>query len=449
MTGFWIRIGLTLLGVTLLSLLVQAIGGGFSGLITVLLCMSAWVVFQVWHLQKMALWLQDFRLNKTPSGLGTWDILFSSIYRLARSYERQQYQLQELLTSFRGATEAMPDGVVSLDNHNQITYASQKARQHIGLKGDMDLGRNIVNLLRHPQFARYLEKENWTEPLLLRDVPQIGQILQVQVVPYGKSERLLLSRDVTQIEKLETTRRDFVANVSHELKTPLTVLAGFIETLRDLPLDNEQRASALSTMAGQAERMQRLIDDLLALARLESDQKPVPSRFFKALPLIERTLGDARQLSRDQHQIRYQEQPAPLEISGDEQELASAFGNLVSNAVRYTPDQGSISIGWQWIENGRAAFWVRDTGPGIAPEHLSRLTERFYRIDKGRSRANGGTGLGLAIVKHIALRHQLELSIQSRLGEGSQFSLIFPASRIRLDRARTNDTPGETTTPPG
>lgn len=449
MTGFWIRIGLTLLGVTLLSLLVQAIGGGFSGLITVLLCMSAWVVFQVWHLQKMALWLQDFRLNKTPSGLGTWDILFSSIYRLARSYERQQYQLQELLTSFRGATEAMPDGVVSLDNHNQITYASQKAQQHIGLKGDMDLGRNIVNLLRHPQFARYLEKENWTEPLLLRDVPQIGQILQVQVVPYGKSERLLLSRDVTQIEKLETTRRDFVANVSHELKTPLTVLAGFIETLRDLPLDNEQRASALSTMAGQAERMQRLIDDLLALARLESDQKPVPSRFFKALPLIERTLGDARQLSRDQHQIRYQEQPAPLEISGDEQELASAFGNLVSNAVRYTPDQGSISIGWQWIENGRAAFWVRDTGPGIAPEHLSRLTERFYRIDKGRSRANGGTGLGLAIVKHIALRHQLELSIQSRLGEGSQFSLIFPASRIRLDRARTNDTPGETTTPPG
>jgi two-component system phosphate regulon sensor histidine kinase PhoR len=268
-------------------------------------------------------------------------------------------------------------------------------------------------------------------------------------VPYGKSERLLLSRDVTQIEKLETTRRDFVANVSHELKTPLTVLAGFIETLRDLPLDNEQRASALSTMAGQAERMQRLIDDLLALARLESDQKPVPNRFFKALPLIERTLGDARQLSRDQHQIRYQEQPAPLEISGDEQELASAFGNLVSNAVRYTPDQGSISIGWQWIENGRAAFWVRDTGPGIAPEHLSRLTERFYRIDKGRSRANGGTGLGLAIVKHIASRHQLELSIQSRLGEGSQFSLIFPASRIRLDRARTNDTPGETTTPPG
>jgi two-component system phosphate regulon sensor histidine kinase PhoR len=431
MTGFWIRIGLTLLGVTLLSLLVQAIGGGFSGLITGLLCMSAWVVFQVWHLQKMALWLQDFRLNKTPSGLGTWDILFSSIYRLARSYERQQYQLQELLTSFRGATEAMPDGVVSLDNHNQITYASQKAQQHIGLKGDMDLGRNIVNLLRHPQFARYLEKENWTEPLLLRDVPQIGQILQVQVVPYGKSERLLLSRDVTQIEKLETTRRDFVANVSHELKTPLTVLAGFIETLRDLPLDNEQRASALSTMAGQAERMQRLIDDLLALARLESDQKPVPSRLFKALPLIERTLGDARQLSRDQHQIRYQEQPAPLEISGDEQELASAFGNLVSNAVRYTPDQGSISIGWQWIENGRAAFWVRDTGPGIAPEHLSRLTERFYRIDKGRSRANGGTGLGLAIVKHIASRHQLELSIQSRLGEGSQFSLIFPASRIR------------------
>ncbi len=431
MTGFWIRIGLTLLGVTLLSLLVQAIGGGSSGLITGLLCISAWVVLQVWHLQKMALWLQDFRLNKTPSGVGTWDILFSSIYRLARSYERQQYQLQELLTSFRGATEAMPDGVVSLDNHNQITYASQKAQQHIGLKGDMDLGRNIVNLLRHPQFARYLEKENWTEPLLLSDVPQIGQILQVQVVPYGKSERLLLSRDVTQIEKLENTRRDFVANVSHELKTPLTVLAGFIETLRDLPLDNEQRASALSTMAGQAERMQRLIDDLLALARLESDQKPVPSQFFKALPLIKRTLGDARQLSRDQHQIRYREQPAPLEISGDDQELASAFGNLVSNAVRYTPDQGSISIGWQWIENGRAAFWVRDSGPGIAPEHLSRLTERFYRIDKGRSRANGGTGLGLAIVKHIASRHQLELSIQSRLGEGSQFSLIFPASRIR------------------
>ncbi len=431
MTGFWIRIGLTLLGVTLFSLLMQAAVGGPSGLITGLICMSAWVVFQVWHLQKMALWLQDFRLNKTPSGLGTWDILFSAIYRLARSYERQQYQLRELLTSFRGATEAMPDGVVSLDTHNQITYASQKAQQHIGLKGEIDLGRSIVNLLRHPQFARYLEKEDWSEPLVLHDVPQIGQILQVQIVPYGQSERLLLSRDVTQIQKLETTRRDFVANVSHELKTPLTVLSGFIETLRDLPLDDTQRSSALSTMGGQAERMQRLIDDLLALARLESDHKPVSSRFFHALPLIERTLGDARQLSRDQHRIVYQQQPGPLEISGDEQELASAFGNLVSNAVRYTPENGSITIGWQWIDNGRAVFWVRDTGPGIAPEHLSRLTERFYRVDKGRSRVSGGTGLGLAIVKHIASRHQLELSIQSRLGEGSQFSLIFPGSRIR------------------
>ena len=370
MTGFWIRIGLTLLGVTLFSLLMQAAIGGPSGLITGLICMSTWVVFQVWHLQKMALWLQDFRLNKTPSGLGTWDILFSAIYRLARSYERQQYQLRELLTSFRGATEAMPDGVVSLDTHNQITYASQKAQQHIGLKGEIDLGRSIVNLLRHPQFARYLEKEDWSEPLVLHDVPQIGQILQVQIVPYGQSERLLLSRDVTQIQKLETTRRDFVANVSHELKTPLTVLSGFIETLRDLPLNDTQRSSALSTMGGQAERMQRLIDDLLALARLESDHKPVSSRFFHALPLIERTLGDARQLSRDQHRIVYQQQPGPLEISGDEQELASAFGNLVSNAVRYTTENGSITIGWQWIDNGRAAFWVRDTGPGIAPEHL-------------------------------------------------------------------------------
>jgi two-component system phosphate regulon sensor histidine kinase PhoR len=430
MAGFWFRIAVIFVAISLASGLLQVAAGGYAGLVVFIAALAGWVAFQVWHLEKMVRWLNDFRLSNAPTGLGTWDLLYASIYRLARSYERQQAQLQEMLKSFRSVTDAMPDGVVSLDDHHQITYASLRAEQHLGLKAQADLGRNILNILRHPEFVRYLESGNWASAVVLRGVPQPDRILQLQMIPYGLSERLLLTRDITQIERLETTRRDFVANVSHELKTPLTVLSGYVETLKDLPLNPSQRSQALVTMGDQAERMQRLIDDLLTLGRLETEQTPPGETPIDMKTVLERLLREADALSKGGHTISLSENQGPTVVLGDERELYSAFSNLVNNALRYTPKGGRVNIAWVREPDGSARFSVQDTGPGIESQHLNRLTERFYRVDKGRSRESGGTGLGLAIVKHVASRHGAELKITSKLGEGSTFALTFPPRRL-------------------
>jgi two-component system phosphate regulon sensor histidine kinase PhoR len=358
------------------------------------------------------------------------------VFRLARSYERQQTQLRLMLSSFRSATEAMPDGVVSLDDHHQITYASRRAALHLNLRIPDDYGRNILNLLRHPDFSDYLEQQHWPEPVTLSGVPGPDRSLQVHLIPYGEREQLLLTRDVTEVLKLETTRRDFVANVSHELKTPLTVISGFVETLQELPLDKNQRTDILETIRTQAQRMQRLIEDLLVLSRIESDKTPPAEDHLDMRKTLEQLAQDASHLSRGRHQIAVDQPMSPDHLIGDEQELASAFGNLVSNAIRYTPAHGSITLSWQRNESGQGIFEVRDTGPGIESEHIGRLTERFYRVDKGRSRSTGGTGLGLAIVKHIASRHNAHLRIESELNVGSRFALVFPNQRLVRDPAR-------------
>lgn len=430
MTGLWVRVLVTVLLILLASLLADLIAGGRAAFTVAFSSLVIWVFFQLWHLRKMTRWLEDFKLNKTPTGLGTWDVLFSAVFRLARSYERQQAQLKLMLSSFRSATEAMPDGVVSLDDHHQITYASRRAALHLNLRVPDDYGRNILNLLRHPDFSEYLEQDQWSEPVTLTGVPGVGRSLQVQLIPYGEREQLLLTRDVTEVLKLETTRRDFVANVSHELKTPLTVISGFVETLQELPLDKNQRADILETIRTQAQRMQRLIEDLLVLSRIESDKTPPAEDQLDMRKTLQQLAEDAHHLSRGKHQITLGQPLSPDLLIGDEQELASAFGNLVSNAIRYTPPHGTITLSWRRNEDGQGVFEVCDTGPGIEPEHIGRLTERFYRVDKGRSRSTGGTGLGLAIVKHIASRHNANLRIESELGKGSRFGLVFPTQRL-------------------
>jgi two-component system, OmpR family, phosphate regulon sensor histidine kinase PhoR len=430
MTGLWIRVLVTVFLILLASLLADLVAGGRAAFTVAFSSLVIWIFFQLWHLRKMTQWLEDFKLNKTPTGLGTWDVLFSAVFRLARSYERQQAQLKLMLSSFRSATEAMPDGVVSLDDHHQITYASRRAALHLNLRVPDDYGRNILNLLRHPDFSEYLEQNQWSEPVTLTGVPGDGRTLQVQLIPYGEREQLLLTRDVTEVLKLETTRRDFVANVSHELKTPLTVISGFVETLQELPLDKHQRADILETIRTQAQRMQRLIEDLLVLSRIESDKTPPAEDHLDMRKTLQQLAQDADHLSRGKHQVALGQPLSPDLLIGDEQELASAFGNLVSNAIRYTPAHGTITLSWRRNEEGQGVFEVRDTGPGIEPEHIGRLTERFYRVDKGRSRSTGGTGLGLAIVKHIASRHNAHLRIESALGQGSQFALVFPTQRL-------------------
>jgi two-component system phosphate regulon sensor histidine kinase PhoR len=338
---------------------------------------------------------------------------------------------------WRQAGEAMPDGVVILDAQNRIEWCNEGASRHYGLDLGSDLGRPVINLIRQPEFAAYVEAEDYTHAIPLRSEHGGGLALSVQVVPYGEAQKLLLSRDITRLEKVETTRRDFVANVSHELRTPLTVLAGFLETVRELKLDPQRMRDYLDLMSEQARRMQRIVDDLLALSTLESSPEPSLEERVDVTGLLARIKADADALSGGRHRITLDAMEG-FDIAGAEGELASAFGNLASNAVRYTPEGGTVRLIWSASSAG-AEFVVEDTGVGIEPQHIARLTERFYRVDRGRSRETGGTGLGLAIVKHALMRHQAALDIQSEPGKGSRFSVRFPARRVVPIEVRPRD----------
>ncbi len=264
---------------------------------------------------------------------------------------------------------------------------------------------------------------------MLRGARQDDLVLSIKLISYGENQRLLISRDITQLERIETIRRDFVANVSHELRTPLTVVNGFVETLQDMPSrDNEMAQRALQLMGEQTRRMEHLVDDLLTLSRLEDDHNRLREEKVEIAPLLDEVLRDGRLLSNGRHHIDLQV-TCDADISGSRDELRSAFSNLLSNAIHYTPEGGHIDVRWS-LHDGHAVFAVQDSGIGIAPQHISRLTERFYRVDRSRSRETGGTGLGLAIVKHVVMRHQARLNISSEEGRGSTFAIVFPVARM-------------------
>jgi len=360
---------------------------------------------------------------------------------LRRCVYKQSVQIDELNDSLQGllaAAQALPDGVVSLDENLCITACNRAAASHLAVSMDACQGRDVVTLLAAPAFTDYAHARDWREPVLVRVSPESdthtnaeSRLLMLRLVPYGRSRRLLISRDVTQLDKLETTRRDFVANVSHELRTPLTVLAGFLETLRDLPQDavsNEQRDQYMTMMYEQAQRMQAIVADLLTLSTLESSPGSAPAP-VNMLALIDTARTQAETLSDARHEFVWNID-AQLDVLGSDAELASAIANLLGNAVHYTPAGGRITVCWQCEPDGSACYSVSDTGIGIAAQHLPRLTERFYRVDRSRSRAAGGTGLGLAITKHVAMRHEAELDITSQPGQGSTFTLRFPAARV-------------------
>jgi two-component system phosphate regulon sensor histidine kinase PhoR len=322
-----------------------------------------------------------------------------------------------------------------LDAANRIDWANARALAQLGLELKHDRGQPIVNLVRQPEFHRYLDTGDYGSSIVVASQRDPGRRLALQLVPFAADQKLLMSRDVTELEAVGRMRRDFIANVSHELKTPLTVISGFVETLQDLDLDDRQRARFLALMREQAGNMQRLVADLLTLSALESEQNPLHEEWFDVVPLLHAACADAKALSKGRHRIALDIGDA-ARVLGSRDELASALGNLVSNAVRYTPGDGSISLAWRVEPGGDGVFSVTDTGIGIPVENLPRLTERFYRVDRGRSRATGGTGLGLAIVKHVLIRHQAELAITSERGRGSTFTVRLPATRIeRVDAA--------------
>jgi len=397
---------------------------------------AAWAVglllvlaHHVANLSRLYRWLANPSSATLPEGSGEWEEIFAGLARLLRRRTHIESRLSAALDRFQQAGAALPEGVIVLDENDRIEWCNPKAEVYFGLSSQRDRGQQITYLVRMPQFQEYLETRNYREPLLLRLSRNDQELtLSVQLVPYGDRDKLLLSRDITRWERMETTRRDFVANVSHELRTPLTVLGGFLETLSDMPQpDPDLLQRSLQLMSEQATRMQRLVEDLLTLSKLESAQNPLREDFVD-LPEMSRALvRDAQALSSGRHRfsLRVENEAG---VKGSAEELRSALSNLISNAVRYTPESGEIDVSWS-KRDGEPVFAVRDTGIGIEPHHIPRLTERFYRVDRSRSRASGGTGLGLAIVKHVLSRHQARLEIASEPGKGSTFSVVFPVAR--------------------
>jgi two-component system phosphate regulon sensor histidine kinase PhoR len=410
-----------------------------------LLGAASWQLLDSFYARRLLKWLRSEQSNETPVLMGgaqpvlpgVWGEVADRVRRLLKNRHQQYSESQARLDEFLSALQASPNGVVLLDGEGRIEWCNQTAAQHFGFDAQRDIQQHIANLVRDPAFNAYMATANFSHEVVIPggfSTPARPVKLSVHVHRYGHDRKLLLSRDITALEQAEAMRRDFVANVSHEIRTPLTVVSGFIETLQNLPLKKPERDRYLALMAQQSHRMQTLVDDLLTLSRLEGSPLPGAHEWTATRTLFAQCEQEARSLSSvlapQGHQLVFESGPA-CEIAGIHRELCSALSNLVTNAVRYTPEAGLIYVSWTLLADGRGEFRVKDTGPGIEPEHLPRLTERFYRVDRSRSRETGGTGLGLAIVKHVAQRHGAELRIESQVGHGSCFSIIFPAARVR------------------
>ena len=395
-------------------------GGAAIGLLLGLLLVLSLAMVQLHYLYRLSLWLENPDTVRLADGFGAWTEIFARLYRLRREDERNRSDLAEWLSRFRQAMNLLPDGVVIMDDVLFLEWCNPVAEQHLRLNLEHDKGMRVTNLIRSPDFIDYIILGRYEQPLTL----SLGERkLIVHLIPFENRRQILVTHDVTDAERLEQTRRDFIANASHELRTPLTVINGFLELATgDMEIDAATRTQHLKLMAEQGRRMQNLVEDMLSLTRLESIDYPVKPEKIDIGSMLEEIRRDGEALSGGRHQISLVVETGDIE--GSSEELHSAFSNLVSNAVRYTPEKGCIELIWRDSEIG-PQFVVRDNGIGIRPEHIVRLTERFYRVDKGRSRATQGTGLGLAIVKHVLMRHGAALKIESEPGKGSAFIAQF------------------------
>ncbi len=396
-----------------------------------------WLLWDLSRGLRVMRWLRSEETREVAVESGLWGEFSNRIRRVLRNNERAVQQRDERLQEFLAAMQASPNGVVLLDKDFRIEWFNQSAAMHFGLDARRDLEQHFANLVRDPGFAAYVTAKDFENDVLMSGRASTATLpvrLSVHVHPYGDRRSLLLSRDVTAVEQAEAMRRDFVANVSHEIRTPLTVLGGFVETLQTLSLNDAERARYLDLMAQQASRMQSLVSDLLTLSRLEGSPLPTTQEWVDVSALVDQCRQEAGELSRvlwgQTHSLIFEIQGG-LSLAGSATELHSAFFNLIGNAVRYSPAGKSIRVLASATDDGGALFAVYDQGMGIAQEHIPRLTERFYRVDRSRSRDTGGTGLGLAIVKHVVQRHGAELSIASVPGEGSNFQIIFPPHRVQ------------------
>lgn len=399
---------------------------GLTG--SVVLGLGAMIVVESLRAKRLLAWLRGDAQDAPPLLPGVWGDIGHQMHKLLRRREQAVAHEQQRLTQFLAAVEASPIGVLLLDANHQISWCSRVAADQLSLDPVRDIAQPVTNLVRAPAFVEHMLSGPAGQPVVF---PGAGGLrISALVQPYGVGLKLVLTQDITERERADAMRRNFVANVSHEIRTPLTVLAGFVETMSRLPLSEVERQRVLTLMTAQAQRMQALVADLLTLAQLEGSPRPPADRWMKVGDLMQRAQADAAALSEGRHALHF-EGSDDAQLAGNDTELHSALGNLVVNAVRYTPPGGRIDVRWSVRPDGWGVLRVADTGIGIAREHLSRLTERFYRVDGSRSRETGGTGLGLAIVKHVMQRHGGEIDIRSEPGRGSVFSLLLPPSRVR------------------
>lgn len=424
---WWRTLGIAAL-LASFSLLIGTVLGRVSGLVVLSFSLGWWLFLHLHQLSRLQAWLSKPG-HAIPGAEGAWGEAFYRLNKLMRSHLDAENRVSAELDQMQKATGSLPDGVVILDAHNSILWLNDAAQGMFGLKPERDIGQFVSYLVRNSRFNEWLAGEDYTQPLTLTAPVAQEKTLSLRMVPLSSDQKMLLAHDITELDRVEAVRRDFVANVSHELRTPITVIVGFLETFAEMDNpDPAQFKQHIALLREQSDRIRRLVDDLLTLARLEGDAD-VSDEPVNVPSVVARLLGEARSLSHGQHEIEA-EVDGQAWLLGSEHEIYSAFTNLVSNAVRYTPPGGQIKLRWLEREDGGVEFSVTDSGEGIEPQHIPRLTERFYRVDRGRSRATGGTGLGLAIVKHIIQRHQGRLRVESTVGKGSTFAACFPHERL-------------------
>lgn len=432
---FWLRELMVLLPLVLIPVGVL----GFSQhqwLLGLCIGLTAALLRQLRQLWQVYSWFRSPE-QPVPWANGGWGAMLSRLHRYRQAQHRRQKRLNDAVLRMGQTAEAMTDAIVAIDSHGQLDSWNHAAQRILGLNTQEHRGQIITDVLQDEQFVRYYEDQHYNDPLVRPSPVNTSDMLQYCITPFGNNERLLIVSDVTRLHRLEQMRRDFVANVSHELRTPLTVLRGYLETFEQAANDMlpPRLARGIGQMQQQAERMQHLTDDLLMLSRLENDTRTTPHAIMDIAALIDNVRRDGVALSEHyDHTLTMEVEPG-YSLYGDPLEIRSAITNLVSNAVRYSGQQRTIQLNWALIRNTKGEaqegiLEVADNGDGIDLRHLPRLTERFYRVDKGRSSATGGTGLGLAIVKHVMLRHKGYLTIKSAPGEGACFRLHFPADRL-------------------
>ncbi len=405
------------------------IGHVSAALLSGLLIYMGWMIYNLYRLDD---WLRSGAKKEPPDAPGIWGEIFRQYYLIKQKEKRRKKRLASVLKQFRATTSAMPDAAVVLNNSYEIEWINEASISMLGFHPKRDVGQRVDNFLRQPEFVRYLNVGNFEESIELLSPVTPGQFLSVRLVRFGKKQYLMVVLDVTETHRVNAMRRDFVANTSHELRSPLTVLQGYLENMEEVAEGELSRwKRPLQKMQKQTGRMIRIVDDMLFLSRVENPEQ-APRREVVDVPTLLVTIADeARELSLQQNggeRDIHLNAERNLKLNGEESELYAAFSNLIFNAVKYTPHDGEIHISWKMVEEG-PRFRVEDSGIGIPAEHLPRLTERFYRVDAGRSREKGGTGLGLAIVRHVVNHHGAEFTVQSQQGVGSTFSITFPPQR--------------------